>query len=105
EWESPMYRSTAALVERTCARAGLDMNLASRLLYPDRSIIVTFPVRMDDGRVENFHGYRVQHNNTRGPFKGGIRYAPDVTLGEVTALAMLMTMKCAVIGLPFGGAK
>jgi glutamate dehydrogenase (NAD(P)+) len=100
-----MYRTTAALFQRTGERMELDPNLLSRLIHPDRAVLVTFPVRMDDGRVENFHGYRVQHNNTRGPFKGGIRYAPDVELGEVTALAMLMTMKCAVMGLPFGGAK
>src|SRR3954469_21345699 len=105
EWESPMYASTASLIRRTGEKLALDPNLLARLTYPDRAIIVTFPVRMDDGRVENFHGYRVQHNNTRGPFKGGIRYAPDVSLGEVTALAMLMTMKCAVMGLPLGGAK
>jgi glutamate dehydrogenase (NAD(P)+) len=105
EWDSPMYRSTLSLFERTAEVMDLDPNLRRRLRYPDRAVIVTFPVRMDDGTVENFHGYRVQHNNTRGPFKGGIRYAPDVNLGEVTALAMLMTIKCAVIGLPLGGAK
>src|SRR3954452_6885807 len=105
EWDSPMYRSTLSLFERTAEVMDLDPNLRRRLRYPDRAVIVTFPVRMDDGTVENFHGYRVQHNNTRGPFKGGIRYAPDVNLGEVTALAMLMTVKCAVVGLPLGGAK
>lgn len=105
EWDSPMYRSVRSLFEHTADVLDLDPNLRNRLLVPDRSVIVTFPVRMDDGRVENFHGYRVQHNNTRGPFKGGIRYAPDVDLGEVTALSMLMTIKCAVVGLPLGGAK
>lgn len=105
EWDDPMYRSTVALFERTAEAIDLDPNIRRRLRYPDRAVIVTFPVRMDDGRVENFHGYRVQHNNTRGPFKGGLRYAPDVNLGEITALAMLMTVKCAVIGLPIGGAK
>jgi glutamate dehydrogenase (NAD(P)+) len=105
EWDSPMYRSVRQLFEHTAEVLELDPNLRNRLFVPDRSVIVTFPVRMDDGRVENFHGYRVQHNNTRGPFKGGIRYAPDVDLGEVTALAMLMTIKCAVVGLPLGGAK
>lgn len=105
EWDDPMYRSTVALFERTAEAMNLDPNVRRRLRYPDRAIIVTFPVRMDDGRVESFHGYRVQHNNTRGPFKGGIRYALDVNLGEVTALAMLMSVKCAVIGLPLGGAK
>ena len=105
EWDDPMYRSTVALYERTAEVMDLDPNIRRRLRYPDRAIISTFPVRMDDGRVESFHGYRVQHNNTRGPFKGGIRYALDVNLGEVTALAMLMSVKCAVMGLPLGGAK
>ena len=105
EWDSPLYHNTVALFTRTGEGMGLDPNVLNRLLYPDRAVIVTFPVRMDDGRVENFHGYRVQHNNTRGPFKGGLRYAPDVNLGEVTALSMLMTVKCAVVGLPLGGAK
>lgn len=105
EWDDPLYRSTVALIEHTAELIQLDPNLRHRLRFPDRAVIVTVPVRMDDGRVENFHGYRVQHNNTRGPFKGGIRYAPDVNLGEVTALAMLMTLKCALMGLPLGGAK
>lgn len=105
EWDDPMYRTTVALFERTAEAIDLDPNLRRRLRHPERAVIVSFPVRMDDGRVETFHGYRVQHNNTRGPFKGGIRYAPDVNLGGVTALAMLMTVKCAVIGLPLGGAK
>ncbi|WP_373046116.1 Glu/Leu/Phe/Val family dehydrogenase [Vulgatibacter sp.] len=105
EWDDPMYRSTVALFERTAESMDLDPNIRRRLRYPDRAIITTFPVRMDDGRVESFHGYRVQHNNTRGPFKGGLRYSLDVNLGEVTALAMLMSVKCAVMGLPLGGAK
>jgi glutamate dehydrogenase (NAD(P)+) len=105
EWDSPMYRSVRQLFEHTADALDLDPNLRRRLLVPDRSVIVTFPVRLDDGSVHTFHGYRVQHNNTRGPFKGGLRYAPDVNLGEVTALAMLMTIKCAVVALPLGGAK
>jgi glutamate dehydrogenase (NAD(P)+) len=105
EWKSPMYDSTIALLDRMSERAGLDDNIRRRLRHPDKALITAFPVRMDDDRVEVFHGYRVQHNNTRGPFKGGMRYAPDVSLGEVTALATLMTIKCAVVNLPFGGAK
>lgn len=105
EWDDPLYRSTVALFERTAEVMDLDPNIRRRLRYPERAVIVSIPVRMDDGRVETFHGYRVQHNNARGPTKGGIRYAPHVTLGEVTALAMLMSVKCAVMGLPFGGAK
>lgn len=75
------------------------------LARPACEISVTFPVRMDDGRVEMFTGYRVQHNNALGPFKGGIRYHPDVSIDEVRALAAWMTVKCALVGVPFGGAK
>jgi glutamate dehydrogenase (NAD(P)+) len=105
EWKSPVYESTLALIDRIAERSDLDANVWRRLRHPDKAVIVTFPVRRDTGEVAVFHGYRVQHNNTRGPFKGGIRFAPDVNLGEVTALAMLMTIKCAVVNLPFGGAK
>jgi len=70
-----------------------------------RTLIVSIPIRMEDGSVKVFQGVRVQHNNARGPYKGGIRYHPDVTVEEVTALAMLMTWKCAVVDLPYGGAK
>ena len=73
--------------------------------YPKRELTVNFPVRMDDGSVKIFTGYRVHHNTVLGPTKGGIRYHPDVTLDEVRALAMWMTWKCAVVGLPYGGAK
>jgi glutamate dehydrogenase (NAD(P)+) len=75
------------------------------LRYPSREIIVHFPVAMDNGRIEVFTGYRVQHSQARGPGKGGIRYSPDVTLDEVRALASWMTWKCAVVNIPFGGAK
>ncbi len=75
------------------------------LRKPKRELTVTFPVRMDDGSVEVFTGYRVQHHDVRGPFKGGIRYHPDVTLDEVRALAMWMTWKTAVVNIPYGGAK
>ncbi len=75
------------------------------LRMPKRELTVNFPVRMDDGRVEMFTGYRVQHNMNCGPAKGGIRYAPDADIDEVRALAMLMTWKCAVVGIPYGGAK
>src|SRR3989440_1278424 len=75
------------------------------LRKPKRELIVNFPVRMDNGDVEMFTGYRVQHNINRGPAKGGIRFSPEVALDEVRALAMWMTWKCAVVGIPFGGAK
>jgi glutamate dehydrogenase (NAD(P)+) len=83
----------------------IDPNIASRLRQPDRAMIVSVPTRMDDGRVHVFTGYRVQHNDVLGPFKGGIRYHPEVNLGEVSALAMWMTWKCSLVGLPLGGAK
>ena len=76
-----------------------------RLAACERALIVSVPTLMDDGRLQVFTGYRVQHNNTLGPCKGGVRYHPDVTLDEITALAMLMTWKCALMGLPYGGAK
>jgi glutamate dehydrogenase (NAD(P)+) len=75
------------------------------LKYPQRELIVNFPVRMDSGDIKVFTGYRVQHNDSRGPCKGGIRYHPNVTLDEVKALAMWMTWKCAVVNIPYGGAK
>src|SRR6187455_2880061 len=76
-----------------------------RLKFPKRSMTVALPIRRDDGSVEMFSGYRVQHHLTLGPTKGGLRYHPDVTLGEVAALAMWMSWKCALTGLPYGGAK
>src|SRR5213593_4454887 len=75
------------------------------LQKPKRELIVNFPARLDNGDVEMFTGYRVQHNITRGPAKGGIRFSPEVSLDEVRALAMWMTWKCAVVNIPFGGAK
>ncbi|MFQ5594516.1 MAG: Glu/Leu/Phe/Val dehydrogenase [Anaerolineae bacterium] len=85
----------------------LDLKAGVRawLRVPHREISVNFPVHMDDGSVRIFTGYRVQHNTTRGPAKGGIRYHPDVTLDEVRALSMWMTWKCATVGIPYGGAK
>lgn len=86
-------------------RMGLDDNLRCILRVPKRELTVHFPVRMDDGTVQTYTGYRVQHNLTRGPGKGGIRYHQNVTLDEVRALAMWMTWKAAVVNIPFGGAK
>ena len=83
----------------------LDPDLYKVLRVPNREITIYIPVFMDDGRIEVFTGFRVQHNFARGPAKGGIRYAPDVTLDEVRALAAWMTWKCAVVNIPFGGAK
>jgi glutamate dehydrogenase (NAD(P)+) len=86
-------------------RLNLDPGLRQVLREPRRELHVTFPVKMDDGSVRVFAGYRVQHNLGRGPAKGGIRYHQDVTIDEVKALAMWMTWKCAVVGIPFGGGK
>jgi glutamate dehydrogenase (NAD(P)+) len=86
-------------------RLDLPPGLRTVLREPKRELTVHFPVKMDDGSVEVFTGYRVQHNLSRGPAKGGIRYHQDVTLDEVKALAMWMTWKCAVVGIPFGGGK
>jgi glutamate dehydrogenase (NAD(P)+) len=92
-------------LDRVAQRMKLDPSIHTKMRHCERALIVSVPIRMDDGRVQVFEGYRVQHNSERGPTKGGIRYHPGVTLDEVKALAMLMTWKCAVIGLPYGGAK
>ncbi len=104
EWESPLYQMVVRQFNKAVERMKLDPGIVERLRYPQRSLIVTFPVKMDNGQVEIFEGYRVQHTLSM-PTKGGIRYHQEVTLGEITALAMLMTWKCALIGLPFSGAK
>ena len=83
----------------------IDPGLLEKMKYTKRELIVHFPVKMDDGTIRIFTGYRVQHNMARGPAKGGIRYHPDVDLDEVRALAMWMTWKSAVVNIPFGGAK
>src|ERR671914_1044173 len=83
----------------------LDPNVHEVIRHPKRVLEVAVPTRMDDGTVQTFTGYRVHHNTSRGPSKGGIRYHPRVTRDEVKALAMWMTWKCAVVGIPYGGAK
>jgi len=83
----------------------LSSDIREMIKYPERILTVTVPVRMDNGRIRRFEGFRVQHSMVRGPAKGGIRYHPQVTLDEVKALAMWMTWKCAVVNIPFGGAK
>ncbi|MEW6276878.1 MAG: Glu/Leu/Phe/Val dehydrogenase [Bacillota bacterium] len=92
-------------VERAAARLGLDPGLLKVLREPKRILTVSVPLRKDDGTLEVYTGYRVQHNLARGPAKGGIRFHPDVSLEEVIALAALMTWKCAVVDIPYGGAK
>ena len=105
ELDTPTFRLAVAQFDQAAEIMDLDHNLRERLKLPQRSLIVSLPVRMDDGRVEVYTGYRVQHDSSRGPSKGGIRYHPDVNLGEVAALAMWMTWKCALADLPYGGAK
>ena len=92
-------------LRRVAATFNIDENLVAVLSECKKAVEVGIPVGMDDGKVQVFRGYRVQHNIARGPAKGGIRYHPDVTLDEVKALAMWMTWKCALMGIPFGGAK
>lgn len=105
EWRSPASEMAVAQFDIAAQRLKLDKNVAGRLRRPDRALIVSVPTRMDDGTVRVFTGYRVQHNDVLGPFKGGVRYHPDVNLGEVSALAMWMTWKCSLVGLPLGGGK
>jgi glutamate dehydrogenase (NAD(P)+) len=106
EFDSPMYKEAAGQFDRVARLMGLDDNVADRLRVPQKSTMVSFPFRRDTySEVETLFGYRIQHLTTMGPTKGGIRFAPDVDLGEVAALAMLMTWKCSIVGLPFGGAK
>jgi glutamate dehydrogenase (NAD(P)+) len=105
EQETNPWLAQAARFDEAARRLNLDAGIWKVLRYPSREIIVHIPVSMDDGSVEVFTGYRVQHSISRGPCKGGIRYAPDVSLDEVRALASWMTWKCAVVNIPFGGAK
>ena len=97
--------SAEARLDTAAELLGLDEGIEKVLRYPAREVTVHIPVVLDDGRIEVFTGYRVQHSLARGPAKGGIRYAPDVNIEEVRALASWMTWKCAVVDLPFGGAK
>jgi glutamate dehydrogenase (NAD(P)+) len=99
------YDVALAQFDEAAESLGLSQALRAILRKPKRELVVNFPVRMDNGDIEMFTGYRVQHNITRGPAKGGIRFSPHVSLDEVRALAMWMTWKCAVVGIPFGGAK
>jgi glutamate dehydrogenase (NAD(P)+) len=103
--ELNVYESAEARFEIAAKQLGLEEGLYRFLKYPNKEITVYIPVVMDDGRMEVFTGYRVQHSLVRGPCKGGIRYSPMVTIDEVRALASWMTWKCAVVDIPFGGAK
>ena len=99
------WETALAQLDEAAQLMGLAPGVHETLRYPKRSLVVSVPFRMDDGSTRVYQGYRVQHNVTRGPAKGGIRYHPSVGLGEVKALAMWMTWKCAIAGIPFGGAK
>jgi glutamate dehydrogenase/leucine dehydrogenase len=99
------YQIALEQFNHAAGKLNLDADLAEILKYPKRQLTVSIPIRMDDGKVRVFEGYRVQHNVARGPAKGGIRYHPAVTLDEVKALAMWMTWKCATVNIPYGGAK
>ncbi len=100
-----LYADAIAQLTQAAKIMDLDPNILERLKYPKRAMMVSIPIRLDDGTVKTFEGYRVHHNMTLGPGKGGIRYHPQVDLAETTALSMLMTFKNSLVGLPLGGAK
>jgi len=105
EWDTPLFRQARTQLEHAVSWAGVPDAVVERLRYPERSVILSLPVRMDDGSVRVFPAYRVQHSSVLGPTKGGVRYDEHVDLGECAALAMWMTWKCALLRLPYGGAK
>ncbi|KKW34754.1 MAG: Glutamate dehydrogenase [Candidatus Uhrbacteria bacterium GW2011_GWC2_53_7] len=99
------FQTALAQLERAAQLKKIDSKIFERLRHLDREVVISIPVTMDDGMQKIFTGYRVEHNNARGPYKGGIRYHQDVDINEVRALALWMTMKCAVAGIPMGGGK
>src|SRR5437773_424325 len=103
--EDNPFESMMSRFDRAAQLLNLDPDLYAVMRVPNRELKVYIPTRMDSGRIQVFEGFRVQHNFARGPAKGGIRYAPDVSLDEVKALSAWMTWKCAVVNVPFGGAK
>jgi glutamate dehydrogenase (NAD(P)+) len=103
--ESPVFQMAVKQLEGVAAAMNVDPDVLERLAKPKRSLVVSVPIRMDDGHTHNFTGYRVQHSLTSGPAKGGLRYHPSVDIGEVAALAMWMSWKCGIMNLPFGGGK
>jgi glutamate dehydrogenase (NAD(P)+) len=104
EWETPDFLMAQQRLSKAAEMMKLEPNSVEPLKHPKRSLSVVVPARMDDGTIQTFTAYRVHHDLALGPGKGGLRYHPDVTLGEVSAMAMLMTWKCALLNLPFGGA-
>ena len=105
EWRSELWRVAVTQFNRAAGLLDLDADARARLLEPRRALIANFPIRRDSGEMQSLTGYRVQHTFALGPTKGGVRYAPGVSLGECAALALWMSLKCALLGLPFGGAK
>ncbi len=105
EWDSPLFLMSRAQFEQALPFADVSQMVAERLSFPERALIMSVPLRRDDGRWQIFAGYRVQHSTVLGPTKGGIRYDPEVSLGECAALSAWMTWKCALLRLPYGGAK
>ncbi|HEY4347716.1 MAG TPA: Glu/Leu/Phe/Val dehydrogenase [Gaiellaceae bacterium] len=105
EWDTPLFAQARTQLEQALPDAGIPGHIAERLRNPERAVILTLPVTMDDGSVRTFPAYRVQHSSVLGPTKGGVRYDMAVNLGECAALAMWMTWKCALLRLPYGGAK
>jgi glutamate dehydrogenase (NAD(P)+) len=105
ELDDPLYRQALGQLDQVIEAAGVNPRLAEKLRYPERALAVSIPISLDDGSLAVFPGYRVQHSSVLGPTKGGMRYDEAVTLGECAALAMWMTWKCALLGLPYGGAK
>src|SRR5437016_4003323 len=103
--EMNVYASAEARFEIAARKLGLEDGVYRFMRYPNKEITVYIPITLDNGRLEVFIGYRVHHSLVRGPCKGGIRFAPNVTLDEIRALASEMTWKCAVVNIPFGGAK
>ncbi len=105
ELEDPLFRTALGQLDGALDAAGVSPGTAEVLRFPERALSVSIPVRLDDGSLAVFPGYRVQHSSVLGPTKGGVRYDPGVTLGECAALAMWMSWKCALLRLPYGGAK
>jgi glutamate dehydrogenase (NAD(P)+) len=105
EWDTPLFRTALTQFEQAIPYADINESIAARLRTPERAVMVAVPIKRDEGYVEVYPAYRVQHSSVLGPTKGGIRYDPHVTLGECAALAVWMTWKCALLRLPYGGAK
>src|SRR5256714_5329946 len=104
-YDHPTFNMACQQFDLVADHLQMNQSDRDRIKYPKRSLVVSLPIHCDDGSTRVFTGYRVQHHLTLGPTKGGLRYHPDVTLGEVAALAMWMSWKCALTGLPYGGAK